>query len=71
MAIPKYDELFEPVLRFLANGKEHTSKEMIEVLVGQLGLNDEERNEWLPSKRQRVIDNRIGDGPARISKRRA
>ncbi len=60
MAIPKYDELFEPVLRFLADGKEHTSKEMIEVLVGQLGLNDEERNEWLPSKRQRVIDNRIG-----------
>lgn len=60
MAIPKYDELFSPVLQFLADGKEHTSKEMVEALIEQLGLTDEERNEWLPSKRQRVIDNRVG-----------
>lgn len=60
MAIPKYDELFEPVLRFLADGSEHSAAEMRALIVAELNLTEEERNERLPSKRQRVIDNRIG-----------
>ena len=60
MAIPKYDELFERVLRFLADGAEHSAAEMRASIVAELNLTEEERNEFLPSKRQRVIDNRIG-----------
>ena len=60
MAIPKYDELFECVLRFLADGAEHPAAEMRASIIAELNLTEEERNEYLPSKRQRVIDNRIG-----------
>lgn len=60
MAIPKYDELFDYVLRFLADGAEHSAAEMRGSIVAELNLTEEERNELLPSRRQRVIDNRIG-----------
>lgn len=60
MSIPKYDELFEYVLNFLADGLDHPSTEMREAIVSSLGLSERERNTYLPSKRQRVIDNRIG-----------
>ena len=60
MAIPKYDELYEAVLRFLSDGREHSAKEMRAAIIEELDLTVSERNELLPSRRQRIIDNRIG-----------
>lgn len=60
MAIPKYDALYEAVLRFLSDGQEHSAKEMRSAIIEELDLTVSERNELLPSRRQRIIDNRIG-----------
>ena len=49
MAIPKYDELYEAVLRFLSDGREHSAKEMRAAIIEELDLTVSERNELLPS----------------------
>lgn len=60
MAVPRYDELFIPVLRVLADGNEHTTKELVAAVVREVGLSEEETEERLPSGRQTVIANRVG-----------
>ena len=60
MTIPRYDEFFGPVLRFLDDGGIHTSKEMLGALADEFGVTEEDRRQLLPSGRARVLDNRIG-----------
>jgi restriction system protein len=60
MAIPDYESLMLPVLRFYADVKEHSSREVIEALAIELGLTEQERKEMLPSGQQEVFDNRVG-----------
>ena len=48
-----------PVLKFAIDGTVHTLAEAREVLAQTFELNDEERNELLPSGRQRRFDNRV------------
>jgi Mrr N-terminal domain/Domain of unknown function (DUF3387) len=49
-----------PLLRFAEDGQEHSLREAIEKLADHFGLSSEERNELLPSGRQRTFDNRVG-----------
>lgn len=60
MAIPRYDEFFGPVLRFLSDGKVRESGEMLSALADEFNLTDEERRQLLPSGRSRVLNGRIG-----------
>jgi restriction system protein len=59
MAIPDFQSIMLPLLRFYSDGKEHANREPINHLADEFGLSDEERKELLPSGRQAVLDNRI------------
>ena len=58
MAIPDYQSLMLPVLTLAAKG-EIRVPEAAQIIADQLGLSDLEREEMLPSGRQRVLHNRI------------
>lgn len=58
MAIPDYQTLMLPVLKLAADGEWRVPK-AAEKIADLLDLNDEERDEILPSGRQRVLHNRI------------
>ena len=60
MAIPDYQSVMLPLLRYAADGQEHSVREAIEVLADQFRLTDEERKELLPSGGQATFDNRVG-----------
>lgn len=58
MAIPDYQALMLPVLRLAAQGETRVPQAAA-ALADQFGLPDAEREELLPSGRQRVLHNRI------------
>lgn len=60
MAIPDYQTCMLPLLRHVADGKEHTLRESEEALAGQFSLTPAERAELLPSGQQVVFMNRLG-----------
>lgn len=59
MAIPDFQSLMLPLLEFVADGIEHSSRDAREHLAGVFGLSAAERAELLPSGRQPVFDNRV------------
>jgi len=60
MAIPDYQSLMLPLLKFLSDKEEHKIREVIEKLSDEFNLSEEERQELLPSGQQPIINNRIG-----------
>lgn len=58
MAIPDYQTLMLPVLRLAATGVTRVP-DVATAIADQLGLSEAEREEMLPSGRQRVLHNRI------------
>ncbi|MCL2297396.1 MAG: restriction endonuclease [Proteobacteria bacterium] len=60
MAIPTFVDLLLPLLRLVADDKEHFRRDVIEALSDHFQLTDAERGELLPSGQQTVIDNRVG-----------
>lgn len=60
MAIPDFQTVMLPLLKFSADGKEHTLNEAAEVLAKQMNLTLEENAARLPSGKQLVFHNRIG-----------
>lgn len=58
MSIPDYQALMLPVLRLAAAG-ERRVPEASDAIADQLGLTDAERDQLLPSGRQRLLHNRI------------
>jgi restriction system protein len=59
MAIPDYQTVMLPLLRFAADGQEHSKQESVEALAAEFGLSDADRRELLPSGRQATFDNRV------------
>lgn len=59
MTIPDFQSLMLPLLAFLADGKEHTTKEALNYLADEFELTDEQRQEMLPSRNQTVFYNRV------------
>jgi len=59
MAIPDFQSIMLPLLKYLEDKKEHHIREVIETLSQQFGLTPEERKELLPSGQQYVFDNRV------------
>ncbi len=68
MAIPDYQSIMLPLLRFAADGNEHSLREAIEGLSEKFGLTDAEKNELLPSGQQPRFDNRVAWARSYMSK---
>ncbi|MFC1591237.1 restriction endonuclease [Thermodesulfobacteriota bacterium] len=60
MAIPDYQSIMLPLLKYASDEKEHSLRETIEALADQYKLTDDERKELLPSGQQSTFDNRVG-----------
>jgi restriction system protein len=59
MAVPDYQSLMLPLLKTAADKQEHSLSETTENLALQLHLSNQDRNELLPSGKQRKFDNRV------------
>lgn len=60
--IPKFYETMYPMLEFLSDGREHKLLEIYDYLAKYFNLNEEEKNETIPSGRQKRYINRINWG---------
>lgn len=68
MAIPDYQAIMLPLLRYAADGNEHSLREAIEGLAAKFNLSDAERKELLPSGQQPTFDNRVAWARTYMSK---
>ena len=59
MAVPDFQSLLLPMLRFATDGKEHRVADAREALGSTFDLSDADRNELLPSGRQTKFANRV------------
>lgn len=59
MAIPDYQTVMLPLLKFLVDGGEHSLREVIDSLADEFNLAETERTEMLPSGRQAIFNNRV------------
>lgn len=59
MAIPDYQSIMFPLLRFVSDGNEHSLRDATEYLAEKLNLTEEERKELLPSGSQFTFSNRV------------
>lgn len=59
MAIPDFQRIMLPLLKFIADGQEHTNREAIDALAKEFVLTEEEQKQLLPSGQQCVFDNRV------------
>ena len=60
MAIPDYQSIMLPFLRFLEDGAEHTLQDLTDKLSVEFELTQAERHELLPSGNQEIMRNRVG-----------
>lgn len=59
MAVPDFQTLMLPVLRFLASGQEAAPVEVREAAAAEFGLTEDELKQLLPSGRQTTFSNRV------------
>ena len=59
MPVPGFQEVMLPLLKLIADDKEHRFRDVVETLANQFKLTDEERRELLQSG-QEVFHNRVG-----------
>ena len=59
MALPDFQQLMLPLLQYLADGKEHPNREVLDTLADQFNLTEEERKELLPSGQDYLFRNRV------------
>jgi restriction system protein len=60
MAIPDFQSVMLPLLKFAGDNKEHSLREAVDGLADHFGLTETERTALLPSGRQPIFDNRVG-----------
>ncbi len=60
MAIPDFQKIMLPLLKFLGDKQEHSLRETIDSLADEFDLSEEERRELLPSEQQAIFANRVG-----------
>jgi len=59
MAIPDFQKIMLPLLKFLEDKIEHSIRETIDSLADQFDLSEEERRELLSSGQQPIFSNRV------------
>lgn len=57
--IPDYQSIMLPLLKLAGDKNEHSMTEAVETLASFYNLKPDELNEWLPSKKQKVFQNRV------------
>jgi restriction system protein len=60
MAIPDYQTVMLPLLRFAGDQQEHSLREAIDQLADRFNLTEEEKKDLLPSGQQEIFKNRVG-----------
>ncbi|MEX2157859.1 MAG: restriction endonuclease [Dehalococcoidia bacterium] len=60
MTIPDFQRIMLPLLKFAADGEEHSASESYNHIAGVFNLSDEERRQLLPSGPMPMINNRTG-----------
>jgi restriction system protein len=60
MAIPDYQKIMLPLLKFAEDKKEHSIREAIDYISQLFSLSEEDKRMLLPSGQQPIINNRIG-----------
>ncbi len=60
MAIPDYQTVMLPLLRFAGDGQEHALRETVDALASEFRLTPDELKQLLPSGQQEVFVNRVG-----------
>lgn len=60
MAIPDFQSIMLPFLKFAGDNQEHSIREAINYISDFFKLSENERKEVLPSGQQHIIDNRVG-----------
>ena len=70
MSIPDYQSIMLPLLKILADNKEHVLRDLVEDLSKEFSLSDEERKELLPSGQQPLFDNRVAWAKTYLKKAR-
>lgn len=58
--IPDFQTVMRPVLALLADGEVRRARDIRSAMADHFDLTPEERDQFLPSGRQRVMDNRVG-----------
>jgi restriction system protein len=66
MAIPDFQSIMLPLLKYISDGKEHNSKEVTQALANEYNLTKEERNELLPSGKSKTFTNRVAWAKAHL-----
>jgi restriction system protein len=66
MIVPDFQSLMLPLLNFCASGAEIKNIDTIEYLSRLFGLNEQQRQQKLPSGRQKVFDNRVAWAKAHL-----
>ena len=59
MAIPDFQSIMLPLLRYCADGNEHTNPEAMDSIAREFGLTDDDLKALLPSGQQSVFNNRV------------
>jgi len=59
MTMPRHWELHRPILEYIQNGGEYTTKDIRQFIINKFSLTEEESTEMLPSGRQARLVNRI------------
>lgn len=59
MTIPDFQSLMLPLLNYLVDGQEHTTKDTLNHLAAKLGLTEEQLQVMLPSRNQTIFYNRV------------
>jgi len=68
MAIPDFQKLMLPLLKYYADGAEHTNQETSDIMAKEFSLTEEERTKLLPSGSQTVIVNRVAWAKAHLKR---
>jgi restriction system protein len=61
MTIPDFQTLMRPILAYLADGQQKSTRTIINAMSDEFGLTAEERAQMIPSGRAKLIDNRTPD----------
>ena len=60
MTIPDFQTLMRPILSYLADGEQRSTRNVIVAMSDEFGLTADERAELIPSGKAKSMDNRVG-----------
>lgn len=59
MTIPDFQTLMRPILSYLADGQQRSTRTVTDAMSDEFGLTAEERAQMIPSGRAKLMDNRV------------